>query len=149
MDYVFNYGYQCGGYYPSDYAMLNDIAEYIHDELSDSRYYAILATKAPTQRAKNLLLEFSKDEKTHAENFMKVYYTMTGNNYVLPEIAEPTVPDYMEAIKIRILAETGDYEKYGIKYLQAVNRCLKDLFFMTRTKEAQHAMRFPLLIAEK
>lgn len=149
MDYIFNYGYQCGGYYPSDYAMLNDIDEYIKDELTDSRYYAILAAKAPTQRAKKLLMEFSNDEKVHAENFMKVYYTMTGRYYIPPEITDPVVPGYMEAIKVRILAETTDYEKYGAKYLKAMNPCLKDLFFMTRTREAQHAMRFPLLIAEK
>ena len=94
-------------------------------------------------------MEFSKDERNHAENFMKVYYTMTGKYYVPPVINDPKVPDYIEAIKIRILAESGDFEKYALKYKQAVNPCLQALFYMTQAEEGQHAMRFPLLLAEK
>jgi rubrerythrin len=130
--------------------LIRDIQEYIMDELSDSQYYSILATKAPTQRAKEIILEFSQDEKLHAENFMQVYYFMTGQRYCPLYIPTPQVPDYEEALKQRIIAETNDYKKYGIKYLETkCNPYLSDLFFMTRTYEAIHAMRIPILLEEE
>ena len=143
------YGPQAGYCNPmSDYLLAADIEEYIHDELKDSRYYSLLATKAPTQRARDLLMEFSRDEQGHAENFMRAYFMLTGRMYTLQAMEPIEVPDYREALKVRILAETHDYRKYGEKYLIACNRCLKDLFYMTRTVEAQHAMRIPLLMDE-
>lgn len=133
----------------SDLTFVSDIQEYIDDELRDSRYYAILATKAPTERAIELLMEFSWDEQRHAQNFMNAYYMLTGRAYYPPMVQDPTVPDYEEALKERLLAETADYKKYGEKYLKACAPYLKDLFFMTRTVEAQHAMRIPLLMEEE
>jgi len=132
----------------ADLAFTCVIPEYIHDELKDSRYYSILARKAPTRRARELLMEFSRDEETHARNFRDTYSMLTGRTPNPPMVEEPNVPEYQEALKQRILAETSDYKKYGIDYLRACRTYLKDLFFMTRTIEAQHAMRMPLLMAE-
>lgn len=129
--------------------LVMDLEEYIRDELRDSRYYYILSIKAPTQRARELLLEFSRDERMHAENFMNAYYRITGRTYRPPIIEDPTVPDYEEALKERILAETADYKKHGEQYLCSRSTYFKDLFFMTRTVEAQHAMRIPLLLEEE
>jgi rubrerythrin len=149
---MYNYAYSPQMAYcnpMTDFSLVTGIEEYIHDELKDSKYYSILATKAPTKRAKDLLMEFSRDEQGHAQNFMKAYYMLTGREYT-PQIVEvPNVPDYKEALKERILAETHDYKKYGEEYLKACNPYLKDLFFMTRTVEAQHAMKIPLLMAEE
>lgn len=132
----------------SDYALAPDLEEYVHDEMRDSRYYALLAEKAPTQRARDLLMEYSRDEMTHAHNFMSALYLLTGQTYYPPAVADPTVPEYEEALRERLLAETADYKKYGEKYLVACHSCLRNLFFMTRTVEAQHAMRIPLLMEE-
>lgn len=134
-----------GGYWPS---LLTDLQEYIHDELKDSRYYAILAERAPTGRSKNLLIEFSEDEKMHARNFQNAYYMLAGR-YYQPTVEEPQVPaDFCEAIKVRILAESHDFKKYGEQYLKAPNRYLQDLFYMTRTYEGIHAMRMPILLSD-
>jgi rubrerythrin len=59
------------------------------------------------------------------------------------------VPDYMEALKQRIMAETRDYQKYGKQYLCAPNAYYRNLFFETKTAEAQHAMRIPILLHEE
>ncbi len=140
------FGYNDGGGYW--YSLLNDLQEYIHDELKDSRYYAILAEKAPVQRAKQLLLEFSDDEKMHAHNFQKAYYMLTGQ-YYQPAVEEPQVSaDFCEAVKARIIAESGDFKKYGEQYLKAPNKYLQDLFYMTRTYEGIHAMRMPILLSD-
>lgn len=128
--------------------LVADIAEYIVDELGDSRYYTILASKAPTTRARDLLMEFAADECKHAQEFMRAYYGLTGRMFTLPAIVDPTVPDYDEALKERILAETKDYKKYGEKYLEVSIPWLKNMFFMTRTGEAIHAMRIPILMKE-
>nr|WP_243426410.1 ferritin-like domain-containing protein [Caldicoprobacter guelmensis] len=136
-------------WYPVLPDLIRNLEEYIKDELTDSRYYELLAQKAPTQRAKDLLMEFSRDEKMHAQNFMSAYCMLTGRRYQPPKIEDPKVPDdFMEALQQRILAETNDYKKYGEEYLRAPNAYLRDLFFMTRTSEAQHAMRIPYLMHE-
>lgn len=149
MDSYMNYPNACFCDPKTDIALVPDIQEYIVDELRDSRYYAILATKAPTQRSMELLMEFSRDEMMHAQNFMNAYYQLTGQMFCPPQIPDPIVPDYEEALKERLIAETNDYKKYGEKYLAACACYLSDLFFMTRTVEAIHAMRIPLLMEEE
>jgi len=129
--------------------LIKSLEEYIKDELTDSRYYELLAQKAPTHKAKNLLMEFSKDEKMHAQDFMNAYFMLTGRKYEPPKIEDPKVPDdFMEALQERITAETNDYKKYGEQYLKAPTAYLRNLFFMTRTSEAQHAMKIPYLMHE-
>lgn len=128
--------------------LISDLKEYIQDELSDSEYYKALANYAPTARARLILMDFSNDEAVHAQNFMRAYKQLTGKEYIMKSVAQPQIPDYKEAIKQRILAETKDYKKYGEQYLKAQTPYLKDIFFMTRTDEAVHAMRMPLLLAE-
>jgi len=65
------------------------------------------------------------------------------------EIQDPKVPDDCnKALKERIIAETDDYKEYGEQYLKAPTTYLQALFFMTRTSEAQHAMRMPILLHE-
>lgn len=141
----YNIAYQTYGC-PVNVSLLKDIEEYIYDELKDSKYYAILASKAPTQRSKELLMEFSADEQMHAQNFINAYYMLTGKVYRPLVVEDPVVPEYTEALKERIMAETKDYKKYGEQYLKQDYKYLKDLFYMTRTVEAQHAMRIPILI---
>ena len=128
--------------------LVKNIEEYIQDESSDAQYYNILAGQAPTPLAKQILMEFSNDEAQHAANFKQAYACLTGRPYQEKPMAGPAAPAYTEALKRRILAETADYEKYGRQYLMAPDPYLRDLFFMTRTGEAKHAMRMPILLYE-
>jgi hypothetical protein len=130
----------------SDYMLTDDIAEYIADEMSDSRYYALLSEQAPTERGRDLLLEFSLDEWSHSQRLMLAYQLLTGRAYIPQPIADPVVSEYSEALKIRLLAETADYKKYGEKYMATCNLCLKEMFYTLRTYEGVHAMRMPLLM---
>ncbi len=147
-NYIDNYNYQYSEYNYYQQLIL-DLAEYIQDELQDSYYYHHLAKKAPTERAKTIILEFSKDEKQHANNFQRAYMMLTGSYFNPSQLKPVTIDDYTESLKIRILAETDDYKKYGEQYLKAPTRYLQDLFYMTRTVEAQHAMRIPILFEEE
>lgn len=128
--------------------LARDLQEYIHDEMSDSLYYQELARMAPTRMAQDILMGFSRDEKMHADNFMKAYYRLCGKTYRPEPVRPPVIPNYEEALKQRILAETRDYQKYGEKYMAVCDPCLRKMFWDARTGEAQHAMRIPILLHE-
>ncbi|NLO83130.1 MAG: ferritin-like domain-containing protein [Clostridiales bacterium] len=137
-------------WHPIPQSLIDDLEKYINDELKDSKYYEMLANKAPTKKAKDILMEFSKDEYMHAQNFMNAYFSLTGRMYQPSNTDEPEMPDdYEKALKERIIAETDGYKEYGEQYLKAPTYYLQALFFMARTSEAQHAMRIPILLHEK
>ncbi len=148
---MYNYGFCDYDYYNFGYyqQLIADLEEYIHDELQDSIYYEELAKLAPTAFSQQIILEFSADEKMHAKNFQETYYILTGKYYTPKPLEPVSIKDYESALEQRILAETKDYKKYGEQYLKAPTKYLQDLFFMTRTIEAQHAMRIPILFKEE
>lgn len=138
-------------YYQQDYylKLITRLEEYIQDELQDSAYYRELAKLAPTELSKEIILGFSEGEKEHAETFQNVYITLTGRRYI-PKPLEPIeIKDYEDALKIRVIAETNDYKKYGDEYLMAPTKYLQDIFFSVRTVEAQHAIRISILFEEE
>ncbi|WP_416198505.1 MAG: Rubrerythrin domain-containing protein [Sporanaerobacter sp.] len=140
-----DYGYYDYGYY---IGLVKRLEEYIQNELEDSDYYKGLAKLAPTELSKEIILRLSEDEAMHAENLQRTYYMITGRYYTIEPIEPVVISDYEDALKQRVLAETNDYKKYGEEYLMAPNKYLKDLFFNTRTVEAQHAMRISILFEE-
>jgi len=139
--YYFDYNYYI--------KLIKDLEEYIKEKSGDNSYYLLLSDKAPTQRAKTLLLEFSKDEGEHAKNLLKAYCYLTGTYYTIPPAAPPLVPEYQEALKQRLIVETSNYKKYGEQYLKAPTKYLQDLFFSLRTASAIQAKRIPLLMEEE
>ena len=122
--------------------LIERLKEYVNDELSDSMYYDILSERAPNEQQMKLLLEFSSDEKTHAETFARAITMMTGKKYVLPFVNRPIIPsDYDEALRKRVINESGDFRKYGDEYLEATTPFLKNAFYKARTDENVHALR--------
>ena len=128
------------------YIIADSIQEYINEELNDSIYYFELSKFAPNENSREILLNIGRDEKSHAENFKQAYYYLTGRVYLLKQIKVPEISGYEEGLKNRLLAETENYKKYSKDYIEAQNKYLKNLFFMIRTSEAQHAMRIPVLL---
>jgi rubrerythrin len=122
------------------------LIEYIRDETSDSLYYLELANEAPDGRAKELFSEFSRDEAGHAANFRQVYRQITGMEAVIGTVAPPKIPPYCEAIKARIMAESGDLVKYGTEFTNACDRELANLFYITSLVEGRHGMRLATLL---
>ena len=115
---------------------------YIKAELGDAALYRELAKVAPTDVFKNLFLEFAYDEQSHADEFKKIYRTMTGKSFE-PKI-EPAVLDgsFRDILKDRILDESGDFRKYGEQYIQThQNMDLKRAYYRARTDENVHALR--------
>lgn len=122
---------------------------YIEDELKDSELYMELAKIAPTPIDRQLLLEFSKNEYTHAETFKNIYQSLTGRSYD-PEIPPPVLEgNFYQIIHNRILDESRDYKKYGEQYLLTNNNPrLKDAYYRARTDENVHALRLIYILSE-
>lgn len=136
------------------YKIISDIEKYIYEETAASKCYKELSITAPSRLSKEMLMGFSEDEQIHAENFKKAYYYLTGriisskNTFLLIDSEAIDINNYGDSLKSRLLSETKDYKKYGEQYLNAPNKFLKDLFFVIKSAEAQHAMRIPVLFDE-
>jgi len=128
--------------------LICDLRNYIQDELKDSAYYEELARIAPTRMAQEILMEFSRDEKKHAESFMDAYCRLTGKKFNPDPVRPSHICDYEQSLKDRIIEETNAYEDYGKMYQELCDPCLRRMFWDARTDEATHAMRIPILLHE-
>ncbi|WP_193708229.1 ferritin family protein [Alkalibaculum sporogenes] len=128
--------------------LILDLEEYIQSELQDSAFYEELSAIAPTGISSELLLEFSDDEKIHAESLQTIYSKLKGRSYTPKPLLPVQINDFTQALIQRIEVETRDYKKYGKHYLDAPTNDLQDLFFSIRDIEAQHAMRIPILLED-
>lgn len=126
--------------------LLSRLLEYINDEMSDSLYYQELANEASSQRARELFTEFSRDEAEHAANFRGVYCQLAGMQPMLPPVNPPQIPPYCQAIKARIMAESGDLVKYAEESANAPDMMLRNLFYITSTIEGRHGLRLTTLM---
>lgn len=134
------------GKYQMNYDMIRDVEIYIIKELEECRYYELLAQKAPTLRAKEMLLRFSQEEKLLAESFVRIYGLLTGGTHIPPRLEDPDIPDYREALRKRLEEEVRDYKVYGEKYYRESNQQIRDLLFTAMMTEAQHGMTIPVLL---
>jgi len=122
---------------------------YIKAELGDAALYKELSKIAPNDEDRKLLLEFSADEQSHADEFKRIYTMLTRKTFN-PEIKMPVISDsYKNILRERVLDESGDFRKYGEQYLQEnVNIMLKDAYYRARTDENVHALRLLYMISK-
>lgn len=122
---------------------------YIKAELGDAALYKELSKIAPSDEDRKLLMEFSQDEQSHANEFKRIYTMLTRKNFN-PEIKTPVISDsYKNVLRERVLDESGDFRKYGEQYLQEnVNTTLKDAYYRARTDENVHALRLLYMISK-
>lgn len=115
---------------------------YIEAEMQNSALYQALSTMAPDDDDRQLLLEFSEDDDRHASAFRGIYRAMTGRSYH-PTIGAPQlVGAYPDILRERVLAESGDYRKYGEQYLLAKNNEeLRNAFYHALIDDNVHALR--------
>lgn len=118
------------------------LQSYITAELKDASLYRELSRLAPCDGDKKLLLEFAVDEECHAEEFKKIYRSITGKCFN-PEIEPIEIKDkYRSVLKERVFDESGDFRKYGEQYIQTQkNTALSRAYYRARTDENVHALR--------
>lgn len=130
-------------------SVIQRLESYIEAELGDSELYKELATIAHSKEHRKLLYEFSEDEKRHAEEFQKIYRSMTGRDFN-PEISKPDISgDFYDILRDRVLDESGDFRKYGEQYISTFNPRLKRAYYLARTDEAVHAFRLLYMLNTK
>jgi len=122
---------------------------YINAELSDAALYRELSKIAPNDTDRQLLLEFSEDEQAHADEFKRIYRTLTGRSYH-PVVKPLVLTDSFDAIlRDRVIDESGDFRKYGEQYIQTDrNDMLKDAYYRARTDENVHALRLLSMLSK-
>lgn len=145
MDELFDAA-RCYGEESMPYA--DTIKEFIRDELLDSRYYSILATKSPTKEAAKIFGKMSADELRHARRFSAAYYLITGKTYfpTYNELPPVIVPAYKVALRERYKAESRDSVKYPDFAAMVNDPCLKRLANNTGKDEEKHAEEIYTLI---
>lgn len=121
---------------------------YIVAELSDAALYKELAKMAPNDEYKQLLMDFSKDEQSHADEFKLIYRMITGKKFS-PTVNTTTIEDsFNDILRDRVLDESGDFRKYGEQYLNTTqNQILKDAYYRARTDENVHALRLLYMLS--
>lgn len=123
------------------------LQKFINSELHDAEVYRILARGAPNEQARKLLQNMSKDEQSHAENFLAIYRSMTG--YQLEPSPAPVKDSgsFRSVLKDRFLDEINDSEKYRREYLNAGSHYrLKKAFFEAYNDEMSHAVQILYLL---
>ena len=122
---------------------------YIEAELHDAELYKELAKIAPNEGYRQLLIEFSEDEQSHADTFKKIYRMMFGKSYN-PVVKAPEIRgSFEEVLRERILDESGDFRKYGEQYIQTQrNDVLKNAYYRARTDENVHALRLLYMLSK-
>lgn len=121
---------------------------YIDAEMADSALYKELSKIAPNDEYEELLLEFSADERKHADEFKRIYRMLTCSNYN-PMVPRPVLEgSFREILRDRVLDESGDFRKYGLEYIKACNPVLEKAFYIARTDENVHALRLLYMLSE-
>lgn len=128
---------------------MQKLQTYITAELGDAALYRALSEMAPNEKDRRLLYEFANDEQSHADEFQRIYRSMTGRRYN-PTLPPPDLSDgYRDILRDRVLDESGDFRKYGEQYLQTnQNQALKTAYYRARTDENVHALRLLYLLSE-
>ena len=122
---------------------------YIKAELGDSALYKELSKIAPNDEDRKLLMEFSEDELSHANEFKRIYTMMTRKSFN-PEIETPVITDsFKNILRERVLDESGDFRKYGEQYMQQnINIMLKDAYYRAMVDENVHALRLLYMLSK-
>ena len=96
-----------------DITTLLKLQDYINIESSHARFYEALANAAPTDEARNMLLELSKDEMNHVNILSSLYKEYTNYDYVpLTEPIYITETSYRQNLKKQILNEITNFRNY-------------------------------------
>ncbi len=115
---------------------------YIKSSLEASVLYRELAKYAPNEGYRNILMEFAINDKNLANEFQKIYTSLTGKSYI-PTIETPNISgNYRDILKERSLAESKAAKNYGDEFLQARrNTDLKHVFYRAENDSAVQAIQ--------
>jgi len=125
---------------------LNLIKEAVAGEKEDAAYYEYLASIAPSDYDKNIILSIRDDEKRHYALLRRIYYELTCEHLPESKDVEIEKPEsYCDGVKTAIMDETAVVKKYR-EILYAM-MCRSHINIVTGiiTDEQRHADLFNFL----
>lgn len=121
---------------------LNLVLESYYDELAASHNYLLMAEKAPTEEARRIHIQSSRDEYRHAENFQEIYEDLTGKE-PSPTDLQPISTEqtsYVDNLKDQLFDEYTDTNKYKYMYLLTANSEYRNTLFNAMQDELTHTL---------
>lgn len=128
-----------------DLQLINDIQKAINAEYSAVACYKKLAKMAPTEDARDKILEIQKDEKRHLAEFSRIYTNLTGRQPTY-QISEDCPDNYDSGIEFAFKDEQEAVDFYLDIADKAQDMTIKDRFRRAASDEQNHAVWFLFFI---
>ncbi|WP_042349862.1 ferritin-like domain-containing protein [Bacillus massiliigorillae] len=121
--------------------LINDIEKAINGEYSAIMCYESLAKIAPSEKERKQILEIQSDEKKHLQQFIQLYYSLTGVQ-PQPKMTEECAENYIEGLQLALKDEQETVDFYlGISD-ETSNVYTKELLKRIAMDEQNHAVWF-------
>ena len=85
-------------------------------------------------------MKIAEDERTHLQNFVNLYYTLT-KRHPQYEVERIAINTFEEGLNEAFDDELKDYETYRNQYLKSKNQAIRDIFLRAFSDEIKHATR--------
>lgn len=118
------------------------LKQFIDEALIASSLYNALASIAPNDNYKQLLMGMANDESDHAKAFQKIYQAITNQRYH-PRVEPPLLrSSFDDILWNQVLEETSDYRKFDYEYIRMRgNSELASVYYIVKTDANVHAIR--------
>ncbi len=124
----------------NDDGLLQTLLNAMKGEAAGVDFYIRLAELAPNIEDQDHILKIAEDERTHLQNFVNLYYTLT-NRHPQYEVERIAIASFEEGLKEAFDDELKDYETYRNQYLNSKNQVIRDIFLRAFSDEIKHATR--------
>ncbi|MCT8137053.1 ferritin-like domain-containing protein [Anaerobacillus sp. CMMVII] len=128
-------------YFRPENQLIADITKAINGEYSAIACYQQLARMAPTQEARDQILEIRNDEIRHFQVFSEIYTTLTGGQ-LTPQITEECPSDYRSGLVTSFKDEQETTDFYLDIAEKLTDPTMKEHFKRASADEQNHAVWF-------
>ena len=135
------YEYDYDNFYRQSNRFIRELEKAINGEFSAIHCYEQLSKMAPNETQRKQILDIREDEKKHYQQFVQIYYNITGSQ-PQPKITEECPSQYLEGLEYALKdeQETADF------YLRISDETnisfVKELFRRIAADEQNHAVWF-------
>lgn len=130
---------------------IEQVKEYIMDEINDTDFYTRLIALAPNEEQKKIIEDIRNDERIHTQIFSKIFTELTGVVLPISNQMDTTVADnsftYKEGLKKALFGELDAVKKYREIMAYMPSKDLADMFFYVLSDEIRHANKYNYLIS--
>lgn len=93
--------------------LVADLMKALKDEQEAIAYYSKLASMAPSNWEKTIILGIRRDENAHALTLAMWLTRLTGHMHMVMDMPEPTIANFKDGVKAAIEDEQKAYDFYG------------------------------------